>query len=176
MWIFILGDMCVFAMLFAVYLLYRGQDPSLFAEGQATLNRNSGALNTVLLLVSSLFVVIGLQALKRNLLDLSKRMVLLAALCGVGFVVVKAFEYSEQIGAGHTPGANSFYMYYFILTGLHLGHLLVGLAVLTVLYRMLASDREWTSQRFSMFEGGTCFWHMVDLLWIVLFPLIFLVR
>jgi nitric oxide reductase NorE protein len=175
-WIFILGDMWVFAMLFAVFLFYRRRDTELFNTAQETLNRDLGALNTLLLLTSSLFIVVSMVAVKRNLMVLCRTMILLAVGCGVGFVVIKGVEYHEKIEAGQLPGTNPFYMYYFILTGIHLGHLLVGLLVLAILYRMAASAKPWTPQRLAVFEGGTCFWHMVDLLWIVLFPLIFLVR
>jgi nitric oxide reductase NorE protein len=78
------------------------------------------------------------------------------------------------VTAGHGLGANHFYLYYFILTGVHLFHVCVGMAVLTVL---LAATRppELSATRLAVVEGGACFWHLVDLLWIVLFPLLYLV-
>jgi nitric oxide reductase NorE protein len=96
-------------------------------------------------------------------------------LVGACFVGIKAFEYHEKIAAGITPSTNEFFMYYFVLTGLHLAHVIIGLIVLTVL-STLARKPEPTTTHIAFFEGGACFWHMVDLLWIVIFPLIFLVR
>jgi nitric oxide reductase NorE protein len=90
-------------------------------------------------------------------------------------VIVKVFEYHEKISAGITPSTNEFYMYYFVLTGLHLAHVVIGLAVLLALSR-LARKPEPSRTHIAFFEGGGCFWHMVDLLWIVIFPLLFLVR
>lgn len=175
-WIFILGDMCVFAVFFCVYLLERAKDPEVFAHAQATLNANLGALNTLFLLVSSLLVVLAARAVRSpEHSALAPRLFLGALACGGGFLVVKAFEYHEKLAAGVTPATNDFYMYYFILTGLHLGHLVLGMVVLTVLWRF-AKKSELTQHQFAFVEGGACFWHMVDLLWIVLFPLLFLVR
>lgn len=174
-WIFIFGDMCVFAVFFAYYLVSRGHSPELFAASQETLNRNFGAVNTVLLLVSSLLVVLAVKAMRVDRRELAQRLIVGAFACGIGFVVVKVFEYHEKIADGHTPSENEFYLLYFVLTGLHLFHLVLGLITLIVLF-MLARKPELSRHQWAFFEGGTCFWHMVDLLWIVLFPLIFLVR
>jgi len=175
-WIFIFGDMAVFAVFFAVYLQARTKDPALFAAAQGELNRNLGALNTVILLVSSLFVVLAVRAMRQPLNRHRAPLLVLGGMTGgVGFIVVKAFEYSEKFAHGITPATNDFFMYYFILTGLHLVHLVLGLAVLTALWRF-ARKEELSAFQWGFFEAGACFWHMVDLLWIVLFPLLFLVR
>ena len=175
-WIFILGDMCVFAVFFSVYLIQRGHDPGLFARSQEELNRNLGALNTIFLLVSSLLVVLAVRAVRLEAFrHLAPRLFLGAIGFGGCFIVVKAFEYHEKLAAGITPATNDFFMYYFILTGLHLFHLVFGMAVLTVLWRFTKQD-SLSGHKRAFIEGGACFWHMVDLLWIVLFPLLFLVR
>ena len=174
-WIFIFGDMCVFAVFFAAYLHARGQQTALFNRSQATLNSELGALNTVLLLVSSLLVVLATRAFATGRRRVAPHLLAGAILCGLGFIVVKAFEYHEKLAAGLMPQTNDFYMYYFILTGIHLFHLIVGLVVLTVLWRF-ARRPELTENQLAFFAGGACFWHMVDLLWLVLFPLLFLVR
>jgi len=175
-WIFILGDMCVFAVFFSVYLLERGHDPGLFARSQEELNRNLGALNTMFLLVSSLLVVLAVRAVRQDShRHLAPRLFLGALACGGCFIVVKAFEYHEKFAAGITPATNDFFMYYFVLTGLHLFHLVFGMGVLVVLWRFATQDAL-SHHKLAFIEGGACFWHMVDLLWIVLFPLLFLVR
>jgi nitric oxide reductase NorE protein len=128
------------------------------------------------LLTSSILVVFATRALRRpELRYLARRLTLGGVLVGACFVVIKAFEYHEKIAAGITPSTNEFFMYYFVLTGLHLAHVIIGLLVLTVL-STLAGKPEPTRTHIAFFEGGACFWHMVDLLWIVIFPLIFLVR
>jgi nitric oxide reductase NorE protein len=174
-WIFILGDISVFAVFFIVYLVERSKQVDLFDLSQATLNRNLGALNTVVLLISSLLVVLAVRAMRAAQRLLAQRFIVGAFLCGVAFIVVKVFEYHEKIAANHIPSTNGFYLLYFVLTGLHLFHLVIGLAVLTTLW-FLARKPDLSKNQWAFFEGGACFWHMVDLLWLVLFPLIFLVR
>lgn len=175
-WIFIFGDMGVFAILFCVFLHARQSDPAAFAADQTTLNANLGAFNTVLLLISSLFVVLAMRAVRSGAQGMWASCFIAAAfLCGGGFLVVKIFEYHEKISAGSTPQSSDFFMYYFVLTGLHAFHLVVGMAILMVLFKLSRKPRM-SPMQLGFFEGGACFWHMVDLLWIVLFPLIFLVR
>lgn len=177
-WIFIFGDMVVFAVFFCVFLQTRISDPTGFARDQAELNQNFGAVNTVLLLVSSLFIVLTMRVIRSpNLALRAKAPLFLAAawLCGLSFLVIKVFEYTEKVQHGVTPQTSDFFMYYFVLTGLHAFHLVLGLAVLVALF-VMSRKPELTKGQFGFFEGGACFWHMVDLLWLVLFPLIFLVR
>jgi len=175
-WVLLFGDMLVFTVLFTVYLHQRGIRPELFAESQGALNRALGATNTLVLLTSSILVVFATRALRRpELRYLARRLTLGGVLVGSCFVAIKAFEYHEKIAAGITPSTNEFFMYYFVLTGLHLAHVIIGLIVLTVL-STLARKPEPTKTHIAFFEGGACFWHMVDLLWIVIFPLVFLVR
>jgi len=174
-WVFILGDLNVFAIFFVYFLLQRSKQPELFTRSQEILNRDFGAVNTVFLLISSLFVVLAVRAVRANRNILAQRLLVGAFLFGVAFVVVKIFEYHERIAAHQVPSSNEFFMLYFVLTGLHLVHLVVGLAVLTALW-IFARKSELTANQRAFFDGGACFWHMVDLLWLVLFPLIFLVR
>ncbi|MBB3600642.1 nitric oxide reductase NorE protein [Mycolicibacterium sp. BK556] len=175
-WVLLFGDMLVFTVLFVVYLHRRGANRELFAESQNALNRNFGAINTLVLLTSSVLVVFAVAALRsERLRPLAPRLTLAGFAVGCCFVIVKVFEYHEKISAGITPSTNEFFMYYFVLTGLHLAHVVIGLAVLLALSR-LARNPAPSRTHVAFFEGGGCFWHMVDLLWIVIFPLLFLVR
>jgi nitric oxide reductase NorE protein len=174
-WVFILGDINVFAVFFIYFLVQRNKQPHLFEVSQAALNKNFGGINTIFLLISSLFVLTAVRAMRAAQPALARRLLVGAFLCGVAFVVVKVFEYHERIAAHQVPSANGFFLLYFVLTGLHLVHLIVGLAVLTALWSF-ARKAQLTTNQWAFFEGGACFWHMVDLLWLVLFPLIFLVR
>jgi nitric oxide reductase NorE protein len=175
-WIFIFGDMSVFAVFFVLYLLVRIHNPAQAALDQAALNKNFGAINTVLLLVSSLFVVLAARALRSETQSRhASKFVIGAFICGAGFLTIKVVEYTAKVQHGITPYTSDFFMYYYVLTGLHAFHLLIGLTVLIGLFK-LARKPEMGAKEYSLFESGACFWHMVDLLWIVLFPLIFLVR
>jgi nitric oxide reductase NorE protein len=175
-WILLFGDMVVFTVLFGVYLHRRSQNEALFAESQAALNRTLGAVNTLVLLCSSMLVVVAAVALRsERWRHISGRLTLAGVAVGSCFVVVKAIEYHEKIAAGLTPSTNEFFMYYFVLTGLHLAHVVIGLLVLIGISR-LATNPAPTRTHVAFFEGGACFWHMVDLLWLIIFPLFFLVR
>jgi nitric oxide reductase NorE protein len=174
-WVLIFGDMLLFAVFFATFLYYHGREPQLFAESQTKLSVGIGVINTLLLLTSSLAVVTGVRAIRHGAQKLAPPMFIVAFLCGAGFGFDKYIEYSGKIAAGITPGTNNFFMYYYILTGLHMFHVLIGMGVLVFMY-VQAKKPDMTARRFGYIEGGGCFWHMVDLLWIVLFPLIYLVR
>lgn len=174
-WIFVLGDMVVFALFFAVFVFYRGQNPELYQQSQAVLNSNYGALNTLLLLTSSWFVVLAVNAARKNMRMPAFVLFALAWLCGAGFATVKVFEYSEKINAGIGLTTNDFFMYYFIFTGLHFVHVLIGM-VLLVFLAVIARRGISKPGDLALLEGGASYWHMVDVLWIILFPLLYLMR
>lgn len=173
-WVFLFGDMLVFAVFFGTFLVERASAPEAFDAGRQTLHLGVGVLNTLVLLTSSLCVVAFLGALRASAPVVATRAIAAALGFGVLFVALKIYEYASLASAGHGPGAGDFYLYYFILTGLHLFHVCVGLAVLVLLMTQ-ARRTEFSETRLAMIEGGGCFWHLVDLLWIVLFPLLYLV-
>ena len=175
-WIFILGDMTLYTALFASFMFERARDVELFNQCAGTLHTNFGAINTLLLLTSSLFVALGVRALREQIKPELARVLFVGSLiCGFGFVVIKYFEYSDLLRAGHYPAANLFYMYYYVLTGIHLTHLLAGMLVLLYMWRV-SSKGFCEPEEIGGIENGASFWHAVDLLWIVLFPLLYLVR
>ncbi|MCV7175917.1 cytochrome c oxidase subunit 3 [Mycolicibacterium sphagni] len=173
-WVFLFGDMLVFAAFFATFMVERSKAPEVFDAARKTLHVNIGLVNTLVLLTSSLFVVAAIGGLRTRARTIAARALLIAIGCGVVFVALKVTEYVLLVGAGHTAGANHFYLYYFILTGLHLLHVCIGIVVLVLL---LTQTRRTglSATRLAVIEGGGCFWHLVDLLWIVLFPLLYLV-
>ncbi|WP_354700084.1 Cytochrome c oxidase polypeptide I+III [Paraconexibacter sp. AEG42_29] len=173
-WVLILGDMTIFAVLFVTYLYYRADQADLFTRSQATLDQTYGAVNTLLLLGSSLLVVLAVRAIRRGIRG-APMLIAGAMACGVAFSVLKFVEYHAKVSHDLTAQTNDFYMFYFVLTGLHWFHLILGLTALTALL-VLSRRPTLTRHQFAFVEGGACFWHMVDLLWIVLFPLLYLVR
>lgn len=172
MWFFVIGDLLIFAVYFVVYMCYRGENHQLFLDSQARLNNDIGAVNTVVLLTSSLFVALGVSAVRSGKYADAQRLLSLAFGCGAIFPVLKAFEYIPEVTAGVTPGANLFFMFYFVMTGMHLCHVFLGLVILSFLIRNVRSKQP----RISLVETGATYWHMVDLLWIVLFALLYLMR
>lgn len=174
-WVFIIGDMLMFALLFSVFVYYRSEDVALFSNSQTTLNQTLGAFNTFLMLSSSWFVALAIHSARNNLAKISTRFFALAFVCGFGFVIVKFFEYREKFDAGLTITTNDFYMYYFMLTGIHLIHVVIGMGVLLFLIST-CRGRTLEESNINVLESGASFWHMVDILWIVLFAIFYLLR
>lgn len=174
-WLFIFGDMMLFSLFFVTFLFYRRQSIELFQASQAHLNQALGALNTLFMLSSSWLVAMAVHAARRNMGKVTPLCFALGFLCGFGFAVVKFFEYGEKIGAGITISSNDFYMYYYMFTGIHFMHVLIGMGVLAFMTRYSWSGG-FDARKIGNFESGASFWHVVDLLWIVLFALLYLIK
>ena len=171
LWIFLLGDMIMFSVFFGFIAVLHGRHPATFRTSQQALHPGLGLLNTLLLLTASALVVRGLRQLRAGR---PARTLPWALLCALGFAAIKGCEYALVIRDGHTPSSNDFFMYYFVFTGIHLAHLTIGLGALTVL--IVLSRRPARSRgALLVAEGAAAYWHMVDLLWLVLFPLFYLV-
>jgi nitric oxide reductase NorE protein len=172
MWFFVIGDLLIFAVYFVGYMYYRGQDHDLFLQSQAQLNLDIGAINTVMLLTSSLFVALGVLVARAERARDALRLFGIALAFGAAFPLLKLFEWIPEITAGLTPGHNLFFMYYYVMTGLHLCHVLLGLVILFFVMRSVASRKP----KMSLVETGATYWHMVDVLWLVLFALLYVMR
>jgi nitric oxide reductase NorE protein len=174
-WVFIGADAVIFAILFLSFMQDRLKNPALFEASRHTLNMNLGGLDTLILLTSSWSVALAVQAMKRDLVHLEPRYLLGGALTGLMFVVSKSIEYFQKFAHGLTPGTNPFFMWYFTLTGIHLTHVVVGTSLLTYLW---IRSRRGTYDHLhkAVPESVASFWHLVDLLWVVLFPLLYLMK
>jgi len=173
-WVFLFGDMLVFGTFFATFLYRRSRAPDAFDAARHTLHMGVGVTNTLVLLTSSLLVVTAIRAVRTSRARIAQKLFGGAIACGLAFVGLKAVEYTAMVSAGHVPSRNEFYQYYFILTGIHLLHVVIGIAVLIALLYQARHTRLSTTQ-IGVVEAGACFWHLVDLLWILLFPLLYLV-
>jgi nitric oxide reductase NorE protein len=172
-WVLIGGDMLAFSLFFLVFAYYRGQQPVLFAQSHATLNGAIGLANTIILLTSSLFVALGVRRV-RAARSGGAALFRGGLVCGGLFAALKVIEYAEKIAHGITPLSDDFYMYYFAFTGIHLAHVLIGSAGL-IFMGAVAARRPPSAARTMIVECGALFWHLVDLLWIMLFALFYLV-
>jgi len=173
-WVLIAGDMVIFALLFGSFMSARSEQPEVFDSARHALDFHRGGINTLLLLTSSWCVATALAALRSHRREAAGRWLGFGILGGVGFAVSKVLEYVAEVDAGHTAGSGDFFMYYFMMTGIHLVHVLVGTAILAAFwFRWRAPAKP---PAVTGFESAAVFWHMVDLLWIVLFPLLYLVR
>lgn len=173
-WVFIFGDLFAFSLMFGVFLYARAQQESVFDTSRATMSLTFGATNALLLITGSLFVVMGLQACKDDAARRAPRLFALAMACGAAFVINKCFEWNDHLGHGYKPSTNDFYMYYYVFSGIHLLHLLVGLLALAFMLSVSRKPRLATRDIRNL-ESCASFWHLIDLLWIVLFALLYLV-
>ncbi len=174
-WIFILAEMAVFGVLFVVYAFSRAQQVELFNASQLTLSRTAGAINTLVLIASSYCAVRAVSAIRR---DQSRQCVHWLGgtlLLGAAFVGIKSWEFREKYLGGITLDTNTFYTFYLTLTFFHFMHVLLGMVILGF---VIAKARRggYGSQDHVGVETGTSFWHMVDLLWLILFPLVYVIR
>jgi len=174
-WMLILFDMSVFALLFVAFSYQRALDPQAFNASQSQLDPLIGLGNTFLLLTSSWMVVRGVARASHDRGPHSPMWFNGALVCAVAFVANKIFEYKGKLELGISPLSGDFFMYYFILTGIHLIHVMIGIALLAYFRAKAKSGFSSANDRLFL-ESGACYWHMVDLLWIVLFPLLYLMR
>ncbi|MGB2833499.1 MAG: cytochrome c oxidase subunit 3 family protein [Methylotenera sp.] len=174
-WIFIFAEMMAFGVLFVAYAFTRAKNVELFNASQLTLSRTSGAINTLVLITSSYFVMCGVAAIKHGLSKQCTHWLTGAFLLGGVFVVIKMVEFQAKFAADITMSTNNFYMFYLSLTFFHFMHVLMGMIILAVII-MKAKRGGYSAQDYIGVETGASFWHMVDFLWIILFPLVYIIR
>lgn len=170
---FILADIVVFFMIFADFMMQREKQTDLFDESAAVMNLQLGVLNTLILITSGLFVVFAVNAAKAGRQKATRRWLLLSMIVGFGFALTKWVEWSDKLGQGITMYTNDYYMYYYTLTGAHFLHFVGGMVTLAILWFMLGRESVDGRMR-DLVESGAMYWHMVDLLWIFLFPMLYL--
>lgn len=174
-WTFIVADMCAFAIFFLLFSVGRATAPELYEQSRQHLDPVLGLTNTLILLTSSLFMVRAVNGARAGNRGAVGRNLALTMLVGSGFAISKAVEYSAKFDAGITLVTNEFFTYYFAFTGIHFLHFVIGIGVLTMM--LVKSRRDPLDGRFrTWIEAAGCYWHMVDLLWIMLFPMLYLLR
>jgi len=174
-WIFILAELSVFAVFFAAYAFTRMNNVELFNEHQLHLDRRAALINTLALITSSYFVVRAVAAIKVDNASGCIRWLLAAIAMGFLFLAVKAMEYSHHFGLGITLSTNKFYMFYLSLTFFHFMHVLMGMIILAAV-AIKAKQGGYSAKEHTGVETGASYWHMVDLVWLILFPLVYVMR
>ncbi|WP_233716192.1 cytochrome c oxidase subunit 3 [Mycolicibacterium vinylchloridicum] len=172
MWVMVLGDLVIFGGYFIVFMIYRTMNPTAFLAAQQHLHITIGVVNTVILLTSSWFVARAVLCVRAGDHDRAVRLLWGGAACGTAFMVLKCSEWYREIVAGQT-NSDMFYSFYYVITGVHLVHVMIGLIVLGVLVRELRAPGR---RRAWMVESGATYWHMVDLLWVIIFALLYVMR
>jgi cytochrome c oxidase subunit 3 len=174
MWLFLGTEVMLFGGLFAAYAIFRAKYPEMFLEQHRELNREMGAVNTCILIFSSLTMAMGVTAIQRGKKHLTAILILITVICGIGFGVVKYFEYGAKFAHHIYPDTSIFFSLYFMLTGLHMLHVFIGIAILIVMF-VLTLKGKFNEKYSTPVELGGLYWHLVDLIWIYLFPLLYLI-
>jgi len=174
MWLFLGTEILLFGGLFAAYAIFRAKYPEMFMEQHLELNKKMGAVNTCILIFSSLTMAMGVSAIQRGKQKATAILLLITILCGLGFGVVKYFEYSAKFHHHIYPDTSIFFSLYFMMTGLHMLHVFVGLLILAALL-VLTMKGKFNKDYSTPVEVGGLYWHLVDLIWIYLFPLLYLI-
>lgn len=181
MWILIAGELVIFGGLIACYVLYRVRFPE-WGEQAANTSTMWGAVNTLILLTSSLFAVKAHEAAIAKNVNKIVTWMTLTIVCGLGFLVVKSIEYTTEISHGFTltsPGlveqgdgiGSTFWSFYYLMTGLHGLHVIAGMIILFVVMRGARKGQD-----LHRVELAGMYWHMVDIVWIFLFPLLYIAK
>jgi nitric oxide reductase NorE protein len=174
-WIFIFAELLAFGIFFVAYAFARAHNVELFNASQLHLNRESGAINTLVLIISSYFVVRAVAAIKQGLSVSCMRWLLATIGMGGIFVLIKLAEFREIFSAGISLSTNTFYMFYLSLTLFHFMHVLMGMVILSFVAAK-AQRGGYSADSHTGVHTGASYWHMVDLVWIILFPLVYVIR
>lgn len=185
MWLFLFTEILLFGALFIIYAVYLKQFTWQFTQGSAELSIPMGAINTIVLLTSSLSVVLAVAAIQRGDRIFAIRLIDFTMVCAAMFLVIKAFEWGAKFEHGLYPGSHHmldlsqgeqiFFSLYFVMTGLHALHIILGMGVLYMARQKIKAHKI-TPERYVFLENAGLYWHLVDLVWIYLFPLFYLMH
>jgi cytochrome c oxidase subunit 3 len=184
MWIFLYSEVLLFGGLFVLYAVYFHAFPEDFALGGKELNRIFGTANTLVLLISSFTVAASITAIQQRRKGLAIGLLVFSLLCGLTFLINKYFEWGAKFHhdlypnsdrlLDSDPGVNIFFGLYYTITGLHGLHVIIGMVLLTISLVLVARNKI-SAERYAMLENSGLYWHLVDLIWIFVFPLFYLV-
>jgi cytochrome c oxidase subunit III len=189
MWIFLVTEIMFFGGMFLVYTIYRSSYPNVFGLASSTLNVYIGAANTIILLCSSLTMVLAVRASQLGKQKAIIIFLILTLALGIVFLGVKGYEWHEKFVEHHVPGptfhlegvapglqgqAQLFFSLYFAMTGLHALHMVVGAGIMSFLIWQ-ARKGKYTPDYMTPVDVGGLYWHFVDIIWIFLFPLLYLI-
>lgn len=193
MWLFLATEILLFSGMFVAYTVFRVWHPEVFQEAAHVLDTRMGLFNTLVLLASSFTVAMAINSIQRDDQKACVRYLLLTIAGALIFLVVKYFEYSSKIAHGVVPGTNfaphgehyayladvryakQFFSIYYVATGIHAVHIIAGIGILTWL-TIKAKAGRFSSAWYTPVELGGLYWHIVDIIWIFLFPLLYLIH
>lgn len=173
MWIIIYLELITFSIALLAMVYYNSQEPAEFHDSRLLLNSTYGMLNTIFLLTSGFFMIVSVNELKAKKKQKARKYLMFTMLLGVLFLILKSVEYYDKIEAGLGMGYNTFFSFYWMLTLFHVIHVIVGLVILASVYYGIGKENASTS--IEDVEASAAFWHMCDLIWLLLFPIIYLI-
>lgn len=184
MWLFLFTEMLLFGGLFIVYSVYRYLNHEAFHQAARQLDVTIGTVNTILLLISSMTIAMSISAIQYKNKKLALLLLSATVFLGLVFLVNKYFEWGAKISHGIYPGSETlsaygqgdvlFFGLYYFMTGLHAFHIIVGLILIGFIIYYIVKD-EISHDNLALLENGGLYWHLVDLIWIFLFPLFYLI-
>jgi len=196
MWLFLVTEIMFFGGMFCAYLVYRTSHFAALAAGSQTLDIKWGAINTAVLIVSSVTVVLAINAIQHGKPRTTINYLVITVLLGLVFLGIKSIEYTNKFEEHHVPGAGFhftgtfddngkqipvaenevqlFFSLYFAMTGMHALHMIIGIGIMTTLAVMTWKGR-FSAQYYTPIENAGLYWHLVDIIWIYLFPLLYLI-
>ncbi len=172
-WIVIYLELITFGLAIIALAMSGAADREAFHQDSEQLNRTIALINTILLLTAGYLAAKGVQQFKLQQIQKSERNLLWAILCGCGFLLLKCFEYFQKLELGLGMDASTFYMFYWLLTGFHWVHVLVGLVILVAIRRNIIKIKA-DAVAIEDVEAGVTFWHLCDLIWLFLFPVLYM--
>jgi nitric oxide reductase NorE protein len=172
MWIIIFIELLTFGMAIVAFVYHGSQAPQLFHESRLMLNTTYGTINTVFLLSSGFFMATAVHQFKEHNLPKSSFYFKLTILGGLLFLILKSIEYYEKIDSGITLESNMFFSFYWVLTAFHIIHVIMGLVILTITHHGMVKINSNSAEE--DIEACAAFWHLCDLIWLLLFPVLYL--
>lgn len=169
-WIVIVLELLTFGIALLVMQNFELAEPKIFAESRQHLSSRLGTLNTVILLTSGLFVVLSLNNYKILKHSTARIQLNFSVILGLVFLIVKFTEYQLKLSSGITLSTNTFFTFYFLITGFHAVHVALGILIFVIFIQKIKSQKLKPED----FEAGAAFWHMCDLIWLIIFPIIYL--
>ena len=173
LWIIIFLELITFGAALIAMVFYGKQEAEIFHESRLLLNVTYGTINTIFLLTSGFFMAVTVHEIKENQMQKAQKYLLVTMLFGFLFLILKAIEYNAKLNAGLDMGYNTFFTFYWMLTLFHVIHVIVGLVILTSVYFGIKKENSTTN--IIDVEASAAFWHMCDLIWLILFPVIYLI-
>ena len=170
-WILILLELFTFGISLIVLVFSSKENPEAYELSASHLNATYGAMNTIFLLTSGFFMATSVHQFKSNNIEKSKLFLKLTMAGGLLFLILKSIEYSQKIDLGLTLGYDTFFNFYWLLTGFHVIHIIVGLVILMSMHLSLSKNKAAVED----VEASAAFWHMCDLIWLLLFPVLYLI-